>query len=169
MQTLLIDDIRNISADRVCRTYQDAIEALKSQYWDVVLLDHDLGCFEEIDGRRVELTGTDICRFLLAYPEYRPGRILLVTANPVGKQRMQELIDDMQRDPPVGYGNTDVDNPMFICVKCWGKRREDREDWMMVLTSEVPESMPCVVCEEQYGTGSLVQDPDASASDAAKE
>ena len=48
MSTLLIDDQRNLPADRVARTYQEGIDALAEGHWDVLYLDHDLGDFSGV-------------------------------------------------------------------------------------------------------------------------
>ncbi len=45
MPTLLIDDQRNLPADRVGRTYREGVQALREQRWDLLYLDHDLGDF----------------------------------------------------------------------------------------------------------------------------
>ena len=50
MSTLLIDDQRNLPADRVARTYQEGIDALAERHWDILYLDHDLGDFRELEG-----------------------------------------------------------------------------------------------------------------------
>jgi hypothetical protein len=90
MRTLLIDDLRDIDADVVARTFKAGIEALKSQRFDVLYLDHDLG-----DEGVPEKTGYDVINFLEANPEYLPGKIVLVTSNPVGRQKMQVVIDKL--------------------------------------------------------------------------
>jgi hypothetical protein len=43
MKTLLIDDLREIAADRVPRTFSEGIQALREGPWDLLFLDHDLG------------------------------------------------------------------------------------------------------------------------------
>ena len=60
--TLLIDDQRNLPADRIVRTYRECIAALAEQHWGVLYLDHDLGDFSGAGGR--ELTGYDIACWL---------------------------------------------------------------------------------------------------------
>ena len=87
MKALLIDDIRDIKADRVARTFDDGIVALKEQKWDILYLDHDLG---DSDPAK---TGYDILNWLEANPEYLPVEIFLVTQNPVGREKMLKLID----------------------------------------------------------------------------
>jgi len=85
--TLLIDDQRNLPADRVARTFKEGIEALREQHWDLLYLDHDLGDFSEVDGR--ELTGYDVACWLEQHPQHLPDRIEIVTNNPAGRSRIE--------------------------------------------------------------------------------
>lgn len=87
MATLLIDDQRNLPADRVARTFKEGIDALAKQHWDLLYLDHDLGDFSGIDGR--ELTGYDIACWLELNPQHLPDRIEIVTNNPAGRNRIE--------------------------------------------------------------------------------
>jgi len=87
MKTLLIDDLRDIKADVVTRTYDDGINALKTQGpFDILYLDHDLS---EEDPHK---TGYGIMCFLEANLRYLPKSIVLVTSNPVGRQKMEVVI-----------------------------------------------------------------------------
>lgn len=70
MATLLIDDQRNLPDDRVARTYQDGIDTLAEQHWNLVYLDHDLGDFSGVGGR--EMTGYDIACWLERNPTICP-------------------------------------------------------------------------------------------------
>lgn len=93
--TLLIDDMRDIKADIVCRTFSEGLHALRGEALnapggsriDVLYLDHDLG---DPDPSR---TGYDILCWLEEHPEYLPKKIVLVTANPVGLEKMRNLIE----------------------------------------------------------------------------
>lgn len=80
---LLIDDLRTIIGAVTCRTYAEGIAALQATYWDTLYLDHDLG---------EEKTGYDVMCFLEANPDRLPGKIKLVTSNPVGRERMEVVI-----------------------------------------------------------------------------
>lgn len=91
MKTLLIDDQRNLDVDAVARDYFEGIQQLKKSQWDVLYLDHDLGCFHPETGR--ELTGYDVICWLEANPRYVPRTIKLVTSNPVGRSRMLQVIE----------------------------------------------------------------------------
>lgn len=91
MRVLLIDDKRDLKANRVARNYDQGIAALTQEKWDVLLLDHDLGDFSH--GK--EKTGYDIILFLEENPQYLPGKIEIVSSNPVGRKNMQVVIDKL--------------------------------------------------------------------------
>ena len=101
MQVLLIDDQRNavfisitygIEVTKIAKDFESGIEALKSQKWDLLLLDHDLNSY--VDG--IEKTGYDIMLWLEVNPVHMPSEIHLVTANPVGAARMRSVIASLQ-------------------------------------------------------------------------
>lgn len=102
MKVLLIDDQRtpvliksqyDIQVTSLASDYHEGIRLLKEGGpFDLLLLDHDLSSWTE-DGSR-ELTGTDIMQFLIDNPQFLPKDIFLVTANPVGRMRMQEMIKE---------------------------------------------------------------------------
>lgn len=95
MKTLLIDDMRDIKADVIARNYKEGIHALQnSGPFDILYLDHDLASYE---GDR-EKTGYDVMCFLEANPELKPGKIMIVSSNPVGRKRMQVVIDKLYGD-----------------------------------------------------------------------
>lgn len=87
MRTLLIDDLRNINATVIARTFDEGIKALKTERFDILYLDHDLA---DIDDRK---TGYGIMNFLEENRHLLPTKIVLVTANPVGRVKMQVVID----------------------------------------------------------------------------
>lgn len=101
MRVLLIDDTREESApnilrkvDLIARTFWTGRDALvKMGPWDLLLLDHDLNSFEI--GTNKEWTGYDIMCFLENNPWYKPERIEIVSSNPVGRARMQVVIDKL--------------------------------------------------------------------------
>ena len=93
MKTLLIDDLRNINVDVTARTYDEGIKALEEQGpFDTLYLDHDLG---DPDPSK---TGYGIMNFLEANLRLLPKEIVLVTANPVGRVRMQTVINKLYGD-----------------------------------------------------------------------
>lgn len=82
---LLIDDIRDIGCVETARTPEAAREALSRGGWNCVYLDHDLG--EDCE------SGYDILKWALA-EGLMPGNVVLVTANPVGRENMaNQLLD----------------------------------------------------------------------------
>lgn len=92
MKTLLIDDLRNIEATVVARTYAEGIQALRNDGpFDILYLDHDLGSENPND------TGYGIMCFLEEFRDLLPKRIELVTANPVGRKNMQVVIDKLYK------------------------------------------------------------------------
>lgn len=101
MKILLIDDIRNeayiestygLRPTQVTKTYQAGIEALKNDGpFDVLYLDHDLASYEGDQ----EKTGYDILVFLEEFPEFLPKNIYIVSANPVGRVRMRQVIEKL--------------------------------------------------------------------------
>ena len=95
MATLLIDDQRNLPADRVARTYQEGIDALAEQHWDLVYLDHDLGDYSGAGGR--EMTGYDIACWLERNPQHLPNRIEIVTNNPAGRRNIELALQRLYR------------------------------------------------------------------------
>lgn len=104
MRILLIDDTRMEDApnimrkvDLIARTYWTGIDALKLMGpWDLLLLDHDLNSFDAVDSS-LEYTGYSIMCFLEGNPEYCPARIEIVSSNPVGRKRMQMVIDKLYK------------------------------------------------------------------------
>lgn len=95
MRVLLIDDMRNVAylkqqygveVTHIARTFADGINMLKNEGpWDLLMLDHDLGCYDE-DGR--ELTGYMVLLFLEEHLEYMPALIKVITDNSSARQKM---------------------------------------------------------------------------------
>lgn len=91
MKVLMIDDWRDESFVKekptlIARTFEEGIEALKSDNWDILYLDHDLGQDYGKDG-------SGVMNFLEANVLYLPKKIELITSNPVGRLYMQSVID----------------------------------------------------------------------------
>jgi hypothetical protein len=87
VRILVIDDLRTFSeATSHARTFADGVTALVSEKWDKLYLDHDLGETK---------TGYDVMCWLEINPKCLPREIILVTSNPVGRQRMQMVIDKL--------------------------------------------------------------------------
>lgn len=88
MRSLLIDDVRDIPADVVCRTFEEGLKALKEGGWHSLYLDHDLG-----DAK--DRTGYDIIKYVEEHPELRPGQVIIVSANPVGVKNISAALRAM--------------------------------------------------------------------------
>lgn len=88
MKTLVIDDLRFFETASVhARNYEEGIYQLKNcGPWDLLYLDHDLG---------EDKTGYDVMCWLEENTEYLPGEIVCVSANPVGKDRITQVIDKL--------------------------------------------------------------------------
>jgi hypothetical protein len=87
-RTLLIDDVRDLPAQLIARTYDDGIRALELMGpWDVLLLDHDLS---DADPTK---TGSRLMNWLEEHPQFLPNQIRLVTSNPVGRKYMEAVIE----------------------------------------------------------------------------
>jgi len=100
MKTLLIDDMRDIKADVIARTFEAGIHALKTNSYgrfEILFLDHDLGeeGFAEVDGEKYPANGYGIMCFLENNTHLLPHMITLVTSNPVGRKNMQVVIDKL--------------------------------------------------------------------------
>jgi len=94
---LLIDDLRKwedilylqtVDEYLISRSYKEGIKRLEESRWDVLYLDHDLG---------EDKTGYDVMCWLEEHPEFLPGDIFFVSANPVGRQRMQQVKEKLYK------------------------------------------------------------------------
>jgi hypothetical protein len=87
MRSLLIDDLRDIGADTIARTFDEGMSALQNQGpWDILYLDHDLG---DPDTKK---TGYNIVNWLERNPQYWPNAIQVVSSNPVGRQNIERVL-----------------------------------------------------------------------------
>jgi hypothetical protein len=113
MSTLMIDDCKDFAlyaefkeGDAVARTYEKGIEYLKSQEWDLLLLDHDLGCLANkgdcppptsicprYKSDCESPTGYDIMIWLQENPQHRPKKVQCISWNPVGGANIEDMID----------------------------------------------------------------------------
>ena len=96
MRVLLIDDVREVEgADFTARTFDEGMNQLINKGpWGMLLIDHDLGDFDDT-GR--ERTGYDILCFLEQNPQYVPHKIVVVSDNPVGREKMNQVIRNIQK------------------------------------------------------------------------
>lgn len=89
----MIDDVRTIRGAEIARNYREGIECLRKDSWDVLYIDHDLGDFQ--NGR--EYTGYDILCWLEEHPKYVPKKIIVITANPSARVKMDLVLEKLGR------------------------------------------------------------------------
>ena len=76
------------------RTYNEALEMLMTGEVEMASLDHDL-CFEDqmrTDGYK-EKTGYDLMCWIEEHPDYWPEYMDCHSANPVGRARIEQVIE----------------------------------------------------------------------------
>jgi len=157
---LLIDDIRrfedvtcrtpdNDDTEVVARNYNDGIELLKTNAWDELYLDHDLG--------ETSKTGYDVMAWLEEHPDRLPETVVFVSANPVGVQRMRAVLEAIRysqtklpdafgcgnprccasstiaEEPSFGSGKLDDygfwEKPCDTCAREWEKMHPGTTAW----------------------------------------
>jgi len=98
---LWVDDVRPTPDELIlegwCRapSFHEAVLKLELMEFQTVSLDHDLGCYY---GNK-EMTGYDILMWLVERKIsglYVPSVVLVHSANPVGHQRMAEVIEQYE-------------------------------------------------------------------------
>ena len=97
---LFVDDERNVPEGwDVARSYNEAIDKLSSAHYDELSLDHDIASFDD-SGK--EKTGYDIALWLanrkVATGEYVPPKISCHSANPIGRARIEGVIQRYLQD-----------------------------------------------------------------------
>lgn len=95
---VLIDDIRDLNADIICRTPDGAKLTLQG----LALVKYTLGIDHDLSSKE---TGYDILRWAID-ERLLPDNIQLVTMNPIGKKNMIYLLFD--------NGYTSFDNTNFV-------------------------------------------------------
>jgi hypothetical protein len=66
------------------------IEKLKTEKWDALFLDHDLGGKVYVESGIG--TGYEVACFLEEFPEYRPETVLIHSLNGVGAKKMLQAL-----------------------------------------------------------------------------
>ena len=91
MHNVFFDDVRDAPDDtwEVCRDIEKLKDMLICGYIDNLSLDHDIGCFN-CNGR--EITGYDVLCWIEQSGHVPHGKILIHSANPVGRMRMLQVI-----------------------------------------------------------------------------
>lgn len=75
------------------KTYEDAIEALKSGQVECASLDHDLGGWPIIGGILGEKTGYDLVCWMEEQNVWPLGGTVVHSQNPIGADRMRQVIE----------------------------------------------------------------------------
>lgn len=87
---ILIDDLRNLNMDIICRTSQAGFRTVVAFSGDIecLYMDHDLGEESQTDGYELlkKLYANDGINISM------PDKVQLVTSNPVGRQNMADLL-----------------------------------------------------------------------------
>ena len=100
---LLIDDERTVEfiektyglvPSRIARTFSEGIQALKESRWDILLLDHDLACYDE-EGN--ELTGYKVLLFLEENPEFMPKQVKIITSNASARIKINLALEAIKK------------------------------------------------------------------------
>ena len=91
---LLIDDVRSFNVDVIARNYFEGIWELEHHGpWFMLYLDHDLGePWSFSDEFQRHMTGYDVLCWLEEHPQFLPKSIVLVTDNPVGREKMKQVL-----------------------------------------------------------------------------
>ena len=106
IKTIGVDDFRDLQVDVLCRTYDEGIEKLSNEKFDILYLDHDLGCWDKDSGR--DLNGKVLLEHLYAIPVQLPKVIVLVSGNPIGLDRQRLSLIDMGYKQVKEYKTNDV-------------------------------------------------------------
>lgn len=81
---LLIDDIRTMDVDKISRTCKEGIRTLEGGEVTHLYLDNDLGDDQPMEGIDILVRARD--------KGYVPPNVLLVTANPIARKRMEDVL-----------------------------------------------------------------------------
>ena len=81
---LLIDDMRNLEVDATARTVVDAKKMLQIKGITHLYLDNDLGEDQPMEGIDILNWARD--------NDLVPPNVILVSANPVGRKRMEDVL-----------------------------------------------------------------------------
>lgn len=102
MNLLILDDDKirhvffkkNFSEHVITSVYttEDAIQALQSETFDAVFLDHDLGGHMSVDSFGQETTGYTVAKWLSENPDRKPLNIIIHSFNNVGAKNMQNIL-----------------------------------------------------------------------------
>jgi len=129
LRTVLVDDVRDIQTTELCRTYAEAFETLCQKKFDVMYLDHDLGCFDPKSG--LDLNGATLIKVLSEGHVELPKIIVLVSGNPIGSERQRLILKDLGYKQIKEYKNDDIHlaglTIMIFDEECQGCQYVDTE------------------------------------------
>ena len=94
---LWLDDVRDPTVEGdwvIARTADEALEILKNNDVSIVSLDHDLGDVNEKTGYDVLC---EMEQWVHDDPEYIPPMMYVHSANPVGRTRMNQVIQSIKK------------------------------------------------------------------------
>jgi hypothetical protein len=96
---VFLDDVRDCPPGfTLARTYDECIALLRENDVDTLSLDHDLGQDNPYAGYvQPAHTGYDVCKWIVEHDKW-PKRIILHTANPVGRANMYQLLNRYKPD-----------------------------------------------------------------------
>lgn len=85
---------KNLSVSMITVTdrAEDAINHLKTQQWDVLYLDHDLGGDQMVESGPG--TGYEVAVFLEQNPKYKPKAIVIHSLNVPGSMKMKQVLPE---------------------------------------------------------------------------
>jgi len=90
MKVLAIDNRRNnrnTNANHTSRTFEDGVNKLKTEKWDLLYLDYDLGKYKK--------SGYDVMQFVKENKEFAPKMIMSISPEPSCEDRINGMIKDV--------------------------------------------------------------------------
>ena len=86
VESVLIDDIRNMDVDIICRNSRAGLRVLKELNGDfeILYIDHDLGDHDQMNGYQIIETAI--------YFDWLPKTVQIVSMNPVGRENISRAL-----------------------------------------------------------------------------
>lgn len=85
MKILLVDDIRDLSADAIARDFETGKLLLQAHRWEELILDHDLGCLSRGNGYQLITWALE--------NGFAPPTVFIVTSSPVGRENIIRALE----------------------------------------------------------------------------
>lgn len=86
-------------------TVEEAIRFLKTNKFDAVFLDHDLGGHSNVKSGGKEPTGYDVALFMKENPQYMPKEVYIHSMNPAGAKNIKQVLPKAVLTPGLWYTN----------------------------------------------------------------